>query len=208
MNIWFATNNVHKKDELQAILKANLKMPAQEGVKFDPMETGKSFYENAILKAQELKKLLKNEDAVIADDSGLCVDSLDGRPGVFSARYGAVNGKKISSLDRNILLLDELGKNTRRSARFICAMVLLLDNNRFFIVQETLEGEIVKNSGLLRGEGGFGYDPVFLIPELGRTLAELSPEEKNSLSHRGKAGKNISRILNELIWQDSILKRG
>jgi XTP/dITP diphosphohydrolase len=206
MNIWFATNNTHKKDELKSILNTNLKIPAEEGIDFDPEETENTFYKNALLKARELKKHLKTQDAVIADDSGLCVDALEGRPGVLSARYGAEKGRKISSLERNILLLDELGDNTDRSARFICAMILLLNNDRFFIVQETLEGEIVKNQGALRGEGGFGYDPVFIIPALDRTLAELSAEEKNSLSHRGKAGKQISKILNELICQNSTLK--
>jgi XTP/dITP diphosphohydrolase len=200
MKIWFASNNVHKKTELEAVLKTSLKIPAEAGIDFDPEETGSTFYENALLKARQLKKLLaqKNEQApaaVLADDSGLCVDALDGRPGIFSARYGETGGRKLSSPLRNTLLLEELGANPKRSARFVCAMVLLLDDERFFIVQETLEGEIVKSADLLRGEGGFGYDPLFLILGLGRTLAELSPEEKNSLSHRGKAGKQIAVIL-------------
>ena len=89
--------------------------------------------------------------------------------------------------------------SAERRARFVCAMVLLFENDRFFIVQETLEGEIVKGRESLRGEGGFGYDPVFLIPSLGRTLAELSAEEKNSLSHRGRAGKHIAKILKDSI---------
>jgi len=195
MNIWFATNNNHKKDELQAILNTSLKIPSNEGLGFDPAETGTTFMENALIKARELKKLLENKnDYVIADDSGICVDGLDGRPGVHSAYYGFKNGQKITSAQQNILLLDELGDNPVRSARFVCTMVLLFDYERFCVVQETLEGEIVKKSNM-RGEGGFGYDPIFLIPELGRTLAELSAEEKNSMSHRGKAGKVISTFL-------------
>jgi len=200
MKIWFATNNAHKKAELEAILNTSLKIPSDEGLKFDPEETGTAFCENALLKACELKKLLASkDDLVIADDSGLCVDALDGRPGIFSARYGEDGGSKLSYYDKNILLLKELGENTKRSARFVCAMVLLFESDRFFIVQETLEGEIVKGRESLRGEGGFGYDPVFLIPSLGRTLAELSAEEKNSLSHRGKAGKHIAKILKDFI---------
>ena len=181
--------------ELEAILNTGLKIPAEAGLNFEPEETGASFCENALLKARELKKLLAAKDEpVIADDSGLCVDALDGRPGVFSARYGEVNGQKLTSMRKNLLLLEELGENPKRSARFICAMVLLFDGDRFFIVQETLEGEIVRQSAM-RGEGGFGYDPVFLIPALGRTLAELSADEKNILSHRGRAGKHIANIL-------------
>jgi len=195
MNVWFATNNAHKKEELEAILGVNLKIPSGEGLKFDPDETGATFCENALLKARELKKLVNKDEPVIADDSGLCVDGLGGRPGVLSARYGAVNGQKLTSPQQNILLLDELGANPVRSARFVCAMVLLFDNDRFFIAQETLEGEIVKDREALRGDGGFGYDPIFLIPKFGRTLAELSAQEKNSLSHRGKAGRHIANIL-------------
>jgi len=199
MKIWFATNNAHKKAELEAILDTSLKIPSDDGLDFNPEETGMTFCENALLKARELKKLLKEDGPVIADDSGLCVDALGGRPGVFSARYGDEGGRKLSSYDKNILLLEELKNSEKRTARFVCAMALLFEDDRFFIVQETLEGEIVKGRESLRGEGGFGYDPVFLIPELGRTLAELSEEEKNSLSHRGKAGKHIARILKNSI---------
>jgi len=196
MNIWFATNNAHKKTELEAILNTKLSIPVDSGLNFNPEETETTFCGNALLKARALKKLLgKNDDIVIADDSGLCVDALDGRPGVNSAYYGESNGKKLTSGEKNLLLLDELGDNPKRSARFVCAMVLLFDDNRFFIVQETLEGEIVKSREMLKGDGGFGYDPLFLIPHLGRTLAELSAEEKNSMSHRGKAGKQIVNIL-------------
>ncbi len=179
MNIWFATNNTHKKTELSAILNVNLKIPSEEGLSFEPDETGASFGDNALIKARALQKLIGGNEPVIADDSGLCVDALDGRPGVLSARYGMENGQKLTSAKQNIMLLDELGDNTKRNARFVCAMVLLYGNDRFFLVQETLEGEIVKKSGI-KGEGGFGYDPIFWIPSLGRTLAELSLEEKNT----------------------------
>jgi len=199
MNIWFATNNAHKKEELQAILQTNLKIPSEEGIDFDPEETGLTFYENALLKARELRKILRNTDAVIADDSGLCVDALEGRPGIYSARYGSENGKKLTSEQRNNLLLDELGDNPKRSARFVCAMVLLLSDDRFFLAQEAIEGEIVKGREMSKGEGGFGYDPIFLVPGLGRTAAELSSQEKNNISHRGKAGKHIASILKNLL---------
>ena len=198
MNIWFATNNAHKKEELQAIFNIGVKIPSDAGIDFDPDETGLTFSENALHKARELRKLLKKDEPVLADDSGLCVDGLDGRPGIYSARYGSNGGNNLTSAQRNSLLLEELGANPKRSARFVCAMVLLLADDRFYLVQETIEGEIVKSCEFSRGEGGFGYDPIFLIPRLGRTMAELSSEEKNRLSHRGKAGKAIAEILRNL----------
>jgi XTP/dITP diphosphohydrolase len=208
MNIWFASNNTHKKDELSAILDTTLMLPSAEGLSFNPEETGTTFIENALIKARELKKLLPSkEDIVISDDSGLCVDSLNGKPGVQSAYYGMKNGQKISSAEQNILLLEELGSNPVRTARFVCAMVLLFDENRFFIVQETLEGEIVKERSLSRGHGGFGYDPIFLLPEHGRTLAELSADEKNIISHRGKSGRHITNIISQTLFMDNFMSR-
>jgi XTP/dITP diphosphohydrolase len=200
MTIWFATGNVHKKTELAAILRGhNIRIPSEAGINFDPDETGCTFLENALIKARELYSLVKAP--VIADDSGLCVDALGGRPGIYSARYGSNGrygnedgkGKKLSDPERNALLLSELGRAPNRSARFVCAMVLLFSQDRFFIAQETLEGEIVSGPG--RGSGGFGYDPLLYLPEKNRTVAELSDEEKNQLSHRGKAGKIIAKIL-------------
>lgn len=220
MIIWFASGNIHKQAELASILNSEnrageggfsgvaaayeIKTPADAGLAFDPDESGSNFHENALLKARELYRLLaerrpapyRPEDPVIADDSGLCVDALDGRPGIFSARYGnAANGKKLEAAERNTLLLGELGDNPRRSARFVCAVVLLFSPERFYLAQETLEGEIVKSPAYAAGTGGFGYDPVFFIPALGRTAAELSEEEKNRVSHRGKAGKIIANML-------------
>jgi XTP/dITP diphosphohydrolase len=219
MIIWFATNNAHKKQELEAVLSGHsLKIPAQGGMAFDPPETGGSFLENALIKARALRRLLAEREGgppvgpVIADDSGLCVDALGGAPGIYSARYagknpagggGAAGGAdggetgvktegKLTAAERNVLLLEELGRASRRSARFVCAMVLLYGEDRFFAVQETLEGEILRES---RGGGGFGYDPLLYIPALGCTAAELSMEQKNRVSHRGKAGRALARFL-------------
>ena len=207
MHIWLATGNVHKKKELDAILRNSiqkntseakitdfeLKIPKDAGLDFDPEETGSTFLENALIKAEELYKLLKDgSDYVIAEDSGICVDALNGRPGILSARYG---GKSLGAAEKNAMLLEEIGDNPLRSARFVCAMVLYCGPNRFFAVQECLEGELVKNKEAVRGKGGFGYDPVLYISGLGRTVAELTAEEKNSLSHRAKAGRTIGRIL-------------
>jgi len=207
MILWFATNNVHKKEELEACLKIHIqditiKIPSQECISFDPQETGSDFIENSLIKARELHKILLKSgciEPVIADDSGLCVDSLGGRPGVLSARYGIENiasssGKKPESGMQNLILLDELGDTQTRSARFVCAMVLLFSHDRFTAVQETVEGEIVKKDGI-KGELGFGYDPIFYIPEKGLTLAQLSSQEKNKISHRGKAAGVICKHL-------------
>jgi XTP/dITP diphosphohydrolase len=209
MTIWFATGNSHKRAELSSLLPEHIiKIPSDEGIPFDPDETGATFGENALIKARELRRLVlasgtHTQDPVIADDSGLCVDALDGRPGIYSARYGSTEqfgsegGKKLSDRDRNALLLQELqsrSDNPSRQARFVCAMVLLFSEDRFYLVQETLEGELIREE---RGTGGFGYDPILYLPQLGRTVAELTAEEKNQISHRGKAGKVIARLLAE-----------
>ncbi|GHT73069.1 non-canonical purine NTP pyrophosphatase [Spirochaetia bacterium] len=200
MTIWFATGNAHKKQELQAILQGHtIKIPADAGITgFDPDETGATFLENALIKARALYQLIADRfpsetGPVIADDSGLCVDALGGRPGIYSARYGTTgNGNKLEAGERNALLLREVGDAPDRSARFVCAMVLLFGSDRFSAVQETLEGRLIREE---RGAGGFGYDPILFIPELGRTVAELSEAEKNRISHRGKAGKAIAKLL-------------
>jgi XTP/dITP diphosphohydrolase len=193
--IWFATGNEHKRGELAEILKGAghncvVKMPKDAGLDFDPDENADTFLGNALIKAHALYELTGGP--VIADDSGLCVDALDGRPGIFSARYGVESGKMADSGERNALLLREIGNNPLRSARFVCAMVLLLDKNRLFTAQETLEGEIIREA---RGGGGFGYDPILFIPAEGRTVAELPADKKNLISHRGKAARAITRFL-------------
>jgi XTP/dITP diphosphohydrolase len=117
---------------------------------------------------------------------------LGGKPGIFSARYGETDGARLSDAERNALLIAEMAGESNRRARFVCAMVLLLDENRFYIVQETLEGEIIREE---RGAGGFGYDPILFLPAAGRAVAELSDAEKNAMSHRGKAGRIIGNML-------------
>jgi XTP/dITP diphosphohydrolase len=198
MLIWFATGNLHKKTEISAILAGHtIKIPADAGIDFDPDETGTTFLDNALIKARELRRLLAERnipDPVLADDSGLCVDALGGRPGIHSARYGSdtVQGKNLEAPVRNALLLKEMGNNPQRQARFVCSMVLLYNNDRFFVAQETLEGELIREE---RGIGGFGYDPILYLPGPGCTVAELPEAEKNRISHRGKAGKAIAAFL-------------
>jgi len=225
MTIWFASGNKHKKKELTDILAGaipqsafELKIPSDAGLDFDPDESGNTFLENALIKAKALHSLLEEKrpdgyqsgDPVIADDSGICVDALGGRPGIYSARYSgskdlsqgcveaSVSGAKLPDTERNALLLSELGDNPMRNARFVCAMVLYFSPDRFYIAQETMEGELVKDFESGRGSGGFGYDPILYIPAMGRTVAELSDEEKNRSSHRGKAGRVIAKILEEI----------
>ncbi|MCL2192390.1 MAG: non-canonical purine NTP pyrophosphatase [Treponema sp.] len=214
MTLWFASGNAHKKAELAAILAAHdchdeVCIPRDVGLDFAPDETENSFHGNALLKARALHGLLlksptlfKDGDPIIADDSGICVDALGGRPGIYSAMYAGAPGRevpgKLESHERNALLLGELGDNPMRKAHFVCAMVLMFSPDRFFVFQETFEGEIVKNAELAKGTGGFGYDPILFVPRLGRTVAELSDDEKNSISHRGKAAKHLAVILNVL----------
>jgi XTP/dITP diphosphohydrolase len=201
MTLWFASGNAHKKQELEALFPGRrIRIPADAGLPFAPDETGDSFRENALLKARALRRLLDTAapleaGPVIADDSGLCVDALGGRPGLYSARYGEGPGGRLSPAERNALLLRELGDNPQRSARFVCAMVLFFAEDRFILVQETLEGELVREA---RGAGGFGYDPLLYLPEYRATVAELSEDEKNRISHRGKAARGILRFLEGL----------
>lgn len=191
MKIYFATGNAHKREELARILADHeIVMPSDEGIAFDPDETETTFFGNSVLKARALYEL--THCPVIADDSGLCVDALGGAPGILSARYGSEGGQKLDSAARNELLLSRMRGIEDRSCRFVCNMVLYLGPDRFFSAQETLEGSLIDK---MRGSGGFGYDPLVLVPELGLTVAELSPEKKDELSHRGKAGRVIARLL-------------
>ncbi|MCL2093174.1 MAG: non-canonical purine NTP pyrophosphatase [Treponema sp.] len=205
--LWFASGNSHKKKELISILSPLIPglvvySPGDGGLEFSPDETGDSFLENALLKARALWELLeekrpplyKSGDPIISDDSGLWVQALDGRPGIHSAYYNGPQGApdpQKSDAQRNALVLSELGDNPQRGARFICTMVLYYGPQRFFTAQEYLAGEIRPEAG----GGGFGYDPIFYLPELGRSVAELSAEEKNHLSHRGRSARALERLL-------------
>ncbi|MDR2842669.1 MAG: RdgB/HAM1 family non-canonical purine NTP pyrophosphatase [Spirochaetaceae bacterium] len=192
MKIWFASGNDHKRKELDGIFTGHsLKIPKDDNIFFEPEETGASFFENALIKAKALYTLVKAP--VLADDSGLCVNALDGRPGIYSSRYGEKNGTKLSDLEKNMLLLQEMSGKTDRAAAFVCAFVLFINPNKFFLAQETLEGTIISQ---MQGKNGFGYDPLFFVPEKNCTLAELDESSKNSISHRGKAARAIYSLLN------------
>ena len=165
-------------------------LPKDEGIEFDPEETGSTFFENAMIKAKALYHIVKAP--VLADDSGICIDFLKGAPGVHSARYGSVEGEHVSAEAGINKVLSELKGVKDRSARFACCMVFLLDEDRFYSVQETCEGHI---TGAPSGSGGFGYDPIFFVEKFGKTFAELTSEQKNSISHRGMALKAIIKLI-------------
>lgn len=192
MTIYIATGNRHKAEEFGRILTDHhIILPSDQDISFDPDETGETFLDNALIKAQTLYDIVRQP--VLADDSGICVDALDGAPGVYSARFGSTNGYDLSSEERNRLLLAKLSGISDRKARFVCNLVLYFGPNRYVSVQETLEGEIVSEQG--SGTGGFGYDPVLFLPEFGKTVAELDPVQKDRVSHRGKAAQKMIFLL-------------
>ena len=197
MELFVATGNAHKLLELAPALPGQvLKRPDDAGIRgFDVEEDGSSFMENAMKKALTLYRLIGKPS--LADDSGLAVRALDGAPGVLSARYGSPDGgaTKLDAAERNRFLLARMAEEEDRSCAFVCCLVLVLSEDRFFAVQETCPGELLRES---RGSGGFGYDPLVWLPGLGKTVAELGVDEKNRVSHRGRACARMSGLLAEL----------
>lgn len=159
----------------------------------DVEETGTSFEENAILKAEAVSLALNK--MVIGDDSGLIVDALEGRPGIFSARYA---GEAKNDQDNTDKVLSELKDvpEEKRSARFYCALAVAVPNHETITVAGTCEGRILQER---RGSNGFGYDPVFYVPEKGLAMAELSSDEKNRISHRANALKKLDVVLDTFL---------
>ena len=189
MKIIAATKNKNKLREFGQILQGFEIISQEEaGVDIDVEETGTTFEENSMLKAKAIFDA--TGIAAIADDSGLCVDALDGTPGVFSARYG---GEGYDDAGRVGLLLENMKSvpDEKRGARFVCA-ITLVDKNGIITARGECEGKIAYTP---RGENGFGYDPVFFVEQFGKTMAEISPEEKNQISHRGKALEIFSKKL-------------
>jgi len=195
MTLFIATNNAHKLEEIRSAMPGlDIRSPKDAGLEFDFPEDSDTFLGNSTGKALALWRLLRLP--VLADDSGLCVDALGGRPGVLSARYGSVSGKApLESGARNAMLVDEMAGNADRRCRFVCCMSLVVSPDRVFVVQETCEGQVLDEP---RGSGGFGYDPIVFLPELGRSVAELSAAEKNRVSHRGRAITRMAAIIESL----------
>ncbi len=201
MKLYVATNNAHKKGEMEALFAPHsVLMPSDEGIDCNPDETGDTFIANSLIKAEALWNIVRQP--VIADDSGICVDVLDGRPGIYSARYadGAPNQNELLIADVNKAIADKRLENTRenRSCRFVCALTLYLSKDRFYTIQEVLEGSIVTSMNESGGSGGFGYDPIFYLSELEKTVAQLSVEQKNTISHRAKASVTMQKLFTEV----------
>ncbi len=190
--IIFATGNEGKMREIRAILE-DLKLPVlsmkEAGVNPEIVEDGKTFGENAEIKARAVWNL--TGDIVLADDSGLVVDYIEGEPGIYSARY---LGEDTSYAVKNQVIIDRLSqaKGSERSARFVCNIAAVLPDGRVLHAEETMEGEIAYAPA---GSGGFGYDPILYLPEFAKTSAELTMDEKNQISHRGKALRAVKELL-------------
>lgn len=151
------------------------------------VEDGETFMENALKKARAIAEY--SGKTALADDSGLAVDALGGRPGVYSARYAGEKATDGENIDK---LLGKLGGVANRKARFICFLALVTPGGKETVVSGECEGVILTER---RGSGGFGYDPVFYLPEYGKTMAEISPDLKNKISHRARAAETLVRIL-------------
>lgn len=189
MKIAIATNNRKKLAEIRTVLGGffeEMYSLDDLGISVEIEETGSTLTENALIKARTI--LGMTGLASLADDSGLMCDALDGAPGVYSARYA---GEGHDDKANNALLLENLaGKD--RSAHFCSVIALCLPDGREFTAEGRVDGVILDAE---RGEGGFGYDPLFFSPELGKTFAEASPDEKNSVSHRGRALRNMESVV-------------
>lgn len=196
MRIVAATKNANKIKEISSIfapLGFGVISQDDAGINIDVEETGDSFAKNALIKARAVAMLC--DDYVMADDSGLCVEALGGRPGVYSARYageGAADAEKIEKL-----LFEMAGKENRK-AKFVTNVAFIFPDGREIVTQGEISGRILDEP---KGTNGFGYDPVFYCTELGKSFAEATPEEKNRVSHRSRA---IAALVEEL---ENILKK-
>ena len=196
MNLLVATTNPGKVREFREML-------GHTGLSFSDLsahpgtvaveETGHTFRANACLKASHYAKLFNTY--AVADDSGLEVDALGGSPGVHSARWAEINNAGKGDADNNALLLKQLDAvpDGRRTGRFVCVLALANPEGKILLTaRDTVEGRVVREA---RGSNGFGYDPLFLIDELNRTTAELAPEQKHAISHRGKALRHLRTLM-------------
>ena len=196
--IILASNNAHKIEEIKKILEGlpfEIKSLKDENINIDIEEDGNTFEENAKKKASEIANFLKNrgekEFIVMADDSGLEIDALNGEPGIYSSRY---LGEDTSYVKKNSVILERLKDvpEEKRSARFVCAVAAAFPDGQTKVIRGTMEGIIGYE---IKGENGFGYDPIFYLPQYGKYSAELSSDEKNAISHRGEALRRIREVL-------------
>ena len=204
MKLIMATGNQNKVREIREMLKGSdieIISMKEAGITADIEENGKTFEENAAIKAEAIRDL--SGQMVLADDSGLMIDAMDGGPGVHSARF---MGEDTSYDIKNAAILKELEKvpEEERGARFVCAMALAFPEKdgikpETIIYRGVFEGRIAYEA---KGENGFGYDPIFFVPSENMTSAELSPEEKNAMSHRGNALRQVVEALRQLSEKD------
>lgn len=196
--IVFATGNAGKIREIREIL-ADLSLEVvsmrDAGISADIEENGTTYEENALIKARGVAAFTGPDDIVMADDSGLEIDNLGGEPGVYSARY---LGETTPYSIKNRNLIERLAgvPDEQRTARFVCAIAAVLPDGRELQTRGTIEGRIGYEE---KGKGGFGYDPIFQVPEFGKTTAELTEEEKNAVSHRGRALRAMKEELKKYI---------
>jgi XTP/dITP diphosphohydrolase len=201
MRLILASNNEHKLREFRGILPGReICRPADFGIDFQHEETGLGFAENALGKAMTLWRRvaaipdLIASSLVLADDSGLVVPALGGEPGIYSARYGDITGgRPLDDRGRYELLLSRMQGIAEREAHFVCCLVLITGPDRFACFQETWEGSIA-TTPMSDGQG-FGYDPIFWLPEYSCTVASLPAAEKNRISHRGQAMAHVRNYL-------------
>ena len=199
MKLVLASKNAKKLAEMNAILSelgVEVCSEAQAGVDVDVEETGTTFEENSLLKARAVMEA--SGMPALADDSGLCVDALNGAPGVYSARYG---GEGLDDVGRYRLLLENMRGQTPRTAQFVSVITCCFPNGDVLSARGECPGTIAFAP---MGEGGFGYDPVFFLPGLKKTFAQLTPEEKNSISHRGKALEAFRDKLGEYLKKQGL----
>lgn len=196
--IVFATGNAGKMREIKEILgdlQLEVLSMRDAGINADIEENGSSYEENAMIKARAIAALAGEKDIVLSDDSGLEIDYLDGEPGIYSARY---LGERTSYRMKNRNLMERLQgvPEEQRTARFVCAIAAVLPDGRELTTRGTIEGRIGYEE---KGSGGFGYDPIFYVPEFGKSTAELSEEEKNAVSHRGRALRAMKEELKKYL---------
>lgn len=199
--IIFATGNKNKMIEIRMILAdlgCKILSQKEAGIQADVVEDGQTFEENALIKATTIadiaRKMPEYKNAVVlADDSGLEIDALNKEPGIYSARY---MGEDTSYDIKNQALIDRLEgvPDEKRTARFVCAIAAALPDESTEVVRGTMEGRIGYE---ITGENGFGYDPIFYLPQFGCSSAELEPEKKNELSHRGEGLRKMRKVLEE-----------
>jgi XTP/dITP diphosphohydrolase len=193
MKLIIASNNAHKIGEIKKILSGRfdeILSLREAGISHETVEDGKTFTENATKKAREIAEI--SGCASLADDSGICVDALGGAPGIYSARFASDKDGNASDEANNALLLEKLSCVTDRSAHYTAAIALVYPDGRTVTAEGYMYGDILESP---RGEGGFGYDPLFVIKGESRTVAEMTPEEKNAVSHRKKALEGLLQKL-------------